>query len=272
MGDFGFTKVGDKILDLEDGYVNVNGVWREIREVYTKVSGNWLLASKGSAIIPIYGAPNETVTIRDGNGVVVYNGTADNSGYVGTKELKFDTYTIEGGDTGYTSPKKVDRNTSMIGAFPDNTYFWHGYQLPGGWTRNGYADSHGNLGSATVASGQLRVASGSTPHRSALLGTVNPINVSNISKVRFRVDIATNAAWCAVGVTKDPSQCQANGITTSSCVTVELPHDKSTDTLNNVIVDVDVSSLSGEWYPYVISWIYDYYESSMTVSRVWANY
>ena len=214
-------------------------------------------------VVPVCGAAGETVTLTHEKGTVL-TVTVDENGRGALTELKFGTYTVVGGTTGYSKTVLVDKHTTMVGAFPEHTYFWHGYQAGSGWTKDGYSDGNHGFGTeASVTDGQLYVYSQATSTKkyvAAAIGMAETVDVTNLSKIVFEVTACNDGnSYIHMGVTSDKAAV-LNG--TNQKPTVE----NGAET-----VAVDVSGLTGEYYVFLYSWVYDYGGKFAKVSRVYGE-
>lgn len=138
-------------------------------------------------------------------------------------------------------------------------------ELTGGWTKEGFSDGHGFGDSAVISNGQLRCTTSST-YRSAILGTVNPVDLTAIDTLNFEIADCQHNGYAIVGVTKSPDTCDCNPVTPSDAGVNAEPSQNGAS-----IVELDVSMLSGKYYIYVLSWKYDYFNSNIYVSKIWAG-
>ena len=211
----------------------------------------------------LWGAPGETLTLTHENGTVI-TAEADETGCGGAVEIPFGRYTVAGGTTGYSKSVTVDKHTASVGAFPEHTYFWHGYQAAGGWTTENYSDGNHAFGTrACVEDGQLYVYSQATnteKYRAAAIGTVEGVDVTNLSKIVFEVTSCNDgSSYIHMGVTPDKG------------AVLSGTNKKPTVKNGAETVAVDVSGLSGVYYVFLYSWVYDYGGKYAKVSRVYGE-
>jgi len=138
-------------------------------------------------------------------------------------------------------------------------------KVTGGWTKEGYSDGHDFGNTAQIAGGELRCVTTSNYH-SAILGTTNPIDLTKIDKLYFQITSCQHESYSVVGVTKTKNGCDCTIVKPSVNGANAEPSKTGAS-----IVTLDVSSLSGEYYIYVMSWKYDYYNSRTYVSKIWAG-
>lgn len=80
-----------------------------------------------SAIVGVYGAASETVTLTSANGKV-YTTTTDTTGNGGQLEIPVGVYTISGGYSGYNKSVTVEKHTTAVYAMPNGTIvYWYGF-------------------------------------------------------------------------------------------------------------------------------------------------
>lgn len=137
--------------------------------------------------------------------------------------------------------------------------------LTGGWTKEGFRDSHSFGTSAVIANGQLQCTTDSN-FRSAILGTVNAVDLTGIDTIYFEIAECQSNSYAIVGVTKSPDACECNPVEPSEAGVNAEPTKNGAS-----IVELDVSMLSGKYYIYVLSWRYNYYDSKLYVSKIWAG-
>ena len=135
----------------------------------------------------------------------------------------------------------------------------------GGWTKEGFSDGHNFGDTAVISDRQLRCTT-KTNYRSAILGTVNTVNLTGIDTLYFEITDCENKSYAMVGVTKSPDGCQCKPVEVSEAGVNAAPSTTGAST-----VELDVSSLNGMYYIYVLSWKYDYHNSSISVSKIWAG-
>ena len=120
--------------------------------------------------INIYGASNDSIGIYNGSGTLITTVSTNDSGALNSYSIEKGTYTFKSTVTSYEKQFTIDANTTEVGVYPDNSFFWYGngdaageslYKNSGGFTasKNGtfycnaglgcdYTDNSGNcLGS-----------------------------------------------------------------------------------------------------------------------------
>lgn len=137
--------------------------------------------------------------------------------------------------------------------------------VTGGWTKEGYTDGHSFGNTAEITNGQLRCATSSN-YRSAILGTVKPVDLTAIDTLYFEIADSLNCGYSIVGVTKSPDNCQCNPVEPSEAGVNAEPTKNGAS-----IVELDVSTLKGQYYIYVMSWKYDHYDAYTYVAKIWAG-
>lgn len=119
--------------------------------------------------VSVYGAISETVTITNGTDTYTVTTNANGVGTT-TPEVKLGTYTVTGTISVGALPSgrsvTVDKNTTVITAYPAGALFWYGngdaqgdslWSKLGGWTHyGGYVPSGGNgaAGSSSQSSSE----------------------------------------------------------------------------------------------------------------------
>ena len=196
--------------------------------------GLGIYSAKRTVTVSVYGAANETITITP-SGKTAFTVTTDSTGYAGTQKLAFGSYTLTGSVSGYSRTVTVDKNTTKIGAFPDNTYFWHGHAPLSAWSASGYtASNRTNYGTTTVDSSITVNCNGAL--LIAIAGTSDPVDLTDISTIYVNVT-TSYATGCEIGV--------------SSTKVVDAAAAKTSITAAG-LASIDVSSLSGEYYLYML--------------------
>ena len=89
---------------------------------------------KRAAVVSVYGAPNEDITLTHTNGTT-FSATTDATGYGGELEIRVGSYTVYGDVSKYTKSAVVDKYTKTVEAWPDGAtiYYWYGLMPVGEW-------------------------------------------------------------------------------------------------------------------------------------------
>lgn len=89
------------------------------------------VGGKRNAVVSVYGAASETVTLTHSKGDVFTFTANDGS----TKEIPTGTYTVKGNKSGYSKTVTVTKDTARVNAWPDGAtiYYWYGYSPVGDW-------------------------------------------------------------------------------------------------------------------------------------------
>lgn len=86
------------------------------------------VGGSAKAIVTVYGAASETVTLTAKNGKT-FTTTTDATGKGGQLEIQVGVYTISGGHSGYSKSVTVDKTTAEVYAMPNGTVvYWYGYK------------------------------------------------------------------------------------------------------------------------------------------------
>lgn len=214
-----------------------------------------IVAGSSTYTVILQGAASEVVTYSGTNSGTV---TLNTNGF-GSVILDDGLYIFTSGKTGESKTVTVEDNTTVC-MWPEGAtaYFWHGWQLDGGWTNAGY--SMGNTFAGDVFAGiednQIRVMA-NTNYRGAVLGTVNMVDLTNINTLYFELTDCSNVSYVDLGVTTTPSNVRNSGKRIAPSVT-----GASTASL-------DVSNLSGSYYIYVDAWKYDWFYANATFPKIW---
>lgn len=215
---------------------------------------------KLSAIVSVYGAAAETVTLTYEKGTT-YTVTTDDNGYGGELEIKFGNYTVAGSVSGYSGSVTVDKTTTIINAWPANDaiYFWHGAAPAGAWSGDDYVTNSNTTEYSkwSTENGKLYVEAYSK-FSSANIGTSSAVDLTGIDQLHFAVDSCNaNNTYFVVSPTKDLRQ---------KVIEYQDPNG------SNHIVSLDVSALTGFYYIAFFVHVYDYLNTrTCTVSRVWGT-
>lgn len=218
-----------------------------------------LYVAKRMIPVSIYGAASETVTLTHSDGTVL-KATTNSEGSAGTKELKFGSYTVKGSVSGYSRTVTVNKSTTMVGAFPDNTFFWHGYKgNVGGWTRSGYSEGHTNNGTVSVGTSlyvECTCYDSYNKYKGAVVGSANAISVNNLNKIVFRAS-SSDSYYARVGITQSKGSCTSNG--------------KNVAVGSSGNYTIDVSGMTGNYYLFVSTWVYDWGNKNTTATRIYGE-
>lgn len=148
------------------------------------------VGGKLSAVVSVYGAADETVTVTAENGAI-YTATTDDTGYGGELKLPRGVYTIAGSVSGFSKSATVDKNTTRINAWMDNAviYFWHGATPCGAWTGEGFTGTNDTTDESvwSTENGKLYVKS-RTRYSDSLIGTSQTVDLTGIDKIHFAVE------------------------------------------------------------------------------------
>ena len=219
------------------------------------------VGGKRSAVVSVYGAAAETITITAENGTI-YTVTTDANGYGGELKLHHGVYTIAGSISVYNGSVTVDKMTTMVNAWPADqvTYFWHGAAPAGVWSGDGYTASGSitNRSEWSTDNGKLYVNS-YTAYSDAILGTIQPVDLTGIDRIHFAVDGCNtpNATYFVASTTKDITKKAAEAIPSGT---------------GSQTVTLDVSALSGEHYLAFYTHVSATAQNrNCTVSRVWGT-
>ena len=85
------------------------------------------VGGSAKAIVTVYGAASETVTLTAKNGKT-FTTTTDATGKGGQLEIQAGVYTISGSHSGYSKSVTVAKDTTAVYAMPNGTIvYWYGY-------------------------------------------------------------------------------------------------------------------------------------------------
>lgn len=95
---------------------------------------NQFCGGKRAAVVSIYGAPNETVTLTSDKGAE-FQVNADENGYGGELEIASGTYTVYGSISGFSKTTAITKHTKTVEAWPDTAtiFYWYGLSPFGGF-------------------------------------------------------------------------------------------------------------------------------------------
>lgn len=221
-----------------------------------------LYISNRTLVVPIYGAAGETVTLTHSDGTV-YTAKTDSNGNAGSLEIKLGTYTVAGSVSGYSRTATVKKDTTMVAAFPDNTFFWHGYKGDvGGWTTSGYSNGNSpGVGTESSVGTSIYVKCTASDwyqqgwYSGTVIGSVNAIDVTSLKKIVFRAS-CNDANYGRVGITTTKGSCLSNGRNTA---------------VGSGDYAIDVSDMTGDYYPFVSVTVYNYGTKYNSVTRIYGE-
>ena len=214
-----------------------------------------------TASVTIYGLPNEKITITPSSGASATSVTIPNSitGSV-VASLKPGSYTVSGDLSGVSKVVSVSTSTTTS-IRTGQAYFWDGLYVSGSWTNSGYSSDR-TLGGSISVGNELQVNSGSSGYVDCVLGTANAQDLTNIKTLYFRISGGANVgSRSKVGVSADKS------VTSTDSNTADLKTVQPSAA--NTTVSIDVSSWSGNGYPFLVTSRAGYGGYSLYVSRVW---
>ena len=219
-----------------------------------------LYGGKQTAVVSIYGAATEPVTITHSDGTT-YTAVTNDSGYGGELELPFGSYAVYGDVSKVSKTATVDKTTTRINAWMDDAtiYFWHGAAPAGAWSGDDYVASSNitEYSKWSTENGKLYVEAYSK-FSNAIIGTSSAVDLTGIDQLHFAVDSCNaNNSYFVVSPTKDLRQ-----------KVIEYRDPNS----GNHTVTLDVSALTGVHYIAFFVHVYDYLNTrTCTVSRVWGT-
>jgi hypothetical protein len=130
--------------------------------------------------------------------------------------------------------------------------------VTGGWTGDGYTGGSNITDNSKWSVGETLFVSGKDKYSNAIIGTANPVDLTNLDKIHFDVvDCTAGNSYFVVSPTKDLKQ-----------KAIEFKDPNS----GNHTVTLDVTSLTGVHYIAFYVHVYDYVTTrTCTVSRVWGS-
>lgn len=108
-------------------YDSESGAWVETTGMaWDEKSQAWTERWNTGVSAYVYGAANETVTIKK-NGIIVATVATNSAGCSNEKiSLGYGTYTLTGSGSGWTEEQTVDKNTTKFRAMPEGALYWYG--------------------------------------------------------------------------------------------------------------------------------------------------
>ena len=164
--------------------------------------------------INIYGAESDSIGIYNSSGTLINTVSTNTSGALNNYSMQTGAYTFKSNVTGYEKQVVIDSNSTEVGVYPDNSYFWYGngdvsgeslYKNSGGFSIKannfGYSECNFSGCSARADSswGWTRrlYMSGNAQSNSSYVLTIgsNKTTSAKTLKVKYDMDIRSRSGY-----------------------------------------------------------------------------
>ena len=164
--------------------------------------------------INIYGAESDSIGIYNSSGTLINTVSTNTSGALNNYSMQTGAYTFKSNVTGYEKQVVIDSNSTEVGVYPDNSYFWYGngdvsgeslYKNSGGFSIKannfGYSECNFSGCSARAESswGWTRrlYMSGNAQSNSSYVLTIgsNKTTSAKTLKVKYDMDIRSRSGY-----------------------------------------------------------------------------